>query len=655
MPIYKKKTMRALLLPYSIVMFILLGITAFFNVFISAAGIVLLVLLNLLALKGEEETRQETEQYIARLSYRVKKVGEEALLEMPIGILLINDHYEIEWANPYISSQLNEATLIGKSLYDVAEPLISIIKQEIEKDTVTLLDRKYEVVYKKHEKLMYLFDKTEQAIIEKKYKEERPVIAIIYLDNYDEITKAMDDLARGNINSVVTSLLNRWANENGIYLKRVSSDRFVAFFNEKTLERLESEKFSILDDLRELQSESKMPLTLSIGVGVGVPSLPELGTLAQSSLDLALGRGGDQVAIKLPNGKVKFYGGKTNPVEKRTRVRARVISHALAELIQESDKVIIMGHKYPDMDAIGACIGIMKMASVNGKEAYAILDREQIDSGVQKLLEEAKRRSGMLERFIHPDDALNMDLSNALLIIVDTHKPSLVIDERLVKKIDNVVIIDHHRRSEEFVKNPLLVYMEPYASSTSELVTELLEYQPRANLSILEATALLAGIVVDTKCFSLRTGSRTFDAASYLRSKGADTILVQQFLKQSWDTYIMRSKIIERTEFYKEGIAIAMGPESIRYNQILIAQAADTLLSMENVEASFVISKREDGTIGISARSLGKVNVQLIMEALGGGGHLTNAAVQLKDVSLEEAEERLKEAIDIYFEGGSKE
>ena len=250
---------------------------------------------------------------------------------------------------------------------------------------------------------------------------------------------------------------------------------------------------------------------------------------------------------------------------------------------------------------------------------------------------------------------MGMDLTNALLIIVDTHKPSLVIDERLVKKIDNVVIIDHHRRSEEFVKNPLLVYMEPYASSTSELVTELLEYQPRANLSILEATALLAGIVVDTKCFSLRTGSRTFDAASYLRSKGADTILVQQFLKQSWDTYIMRSKIIERTEFYKEGIAIAMGPESIRYNQILIAQAADTLLSMENVEASFVISKREDDTIGISARSLGKVNVQLIMEALGGGGHLTNAAVQLKDVSLEEAEERLKEAIDIYFEGGSKE
>ncbi len=271
-----------------------------------------------------------------------------------------------------------------------------------------------------------------------------------------------------------------------------------------------------------------MPLTLSIGIGTNSPSLPELGALAQSSLDLALGRGGDQVAIKQPNGKVKFYGGKTNPMEKRTRVRARVISHALKELILESEQVFIMGHKYPDMDAIGAAIGILKVAQMNQKEAFIIIDTSRIDSGVQRLLEEVKKQTELWSRFISPEQALELATEDTLLVVVDTHKPSLVIEERLLLRLDRVVVIDHHRRGEEFIQDPILVYMEPYASSTSELVTELLEYQPkRSKLSMLEATALLAGIVVDTKSFTLRTGSRTFDAASYLRAQGADTTLVQ--------------------------------------------------------------------------------------------------------------------------------
>ena len=243
-------------------------------------------------------------------------------------------------------------------------------------------------------------------------------------------------------------------------------------------------------------------------------------------------------------------------------------------------------------------------------------------------------------------------MSNALLIIVDTHKPSLVIDERLVNKVNRIVVIDHHRRSEEFVHNPLLVYMEPYASSTSELVTELLEYHPNIQLDMIEATALLAGIIVDTKSFTLRTGSRTFDAASYLRSKGADTVLVQKFLKEDVDIYIKRAKLIEAARIYRDGIAITKGDPNEAYSQVLIAQTADTLLTLENVEASFVISKRPDETIGISARSLGLINVQLIMEALGGGGHLTNAATQLSEISIDEAEQRLIKVIDEYLEGG---
>ncbi|MCU9613467.1 DHH family phosphoesterase [Caldibacillus lycopersici] len=655
MPIFlQKKALRNLLFILVAVLFLFFLFFTWYNWWISIPGFIVCSVIIWKIFHQERVFREETEKYISVISHRVKKVGEEALLEMPIGILLINDDYYIEWANPFIASCMNESSLIGRSLYDVADSLIPIVKQEIESDNVTLYDRRYRVIYKKEEKLLYFFDITEQVKIERKYEQEKPVVAIVYLDNYDEITQGMDDQARGSLNNRVTSLLNDWANEYGIYLKRISSDRYVAFFNEKILDKLEREKFSIIDDIRDTSTKHNMPLTLSIGVGVGVSSFPELGGLAQSSLDLALGRGGDQVSIKLPNGKVKFYGGKTNPMEKRTRVRARVISHALSELIQDSDLVIIMGHKYPDMDAIGASIGVLKIAQTNQKEAYVILDKQEIDSGVQKLLDEVKQRSDIYSNFISPEEALEMNLSNALLVIVDTHKPSLVIEEKLVNAIERIVVIDHHRRSEEFVQNPLLVYMEPYASSTAELVTELLEYQPLGKIDILEATALLAGIIVDTKSFSLRTGSRTFDAASYLRSKGADTVLVQKFLKEDLSTYIKRAKLLEKAVFYKEGIAITKGDPSVFYSQVIIAQTADTLLTMEKVEASFVISIRPDETIGISARSLGNINVQLIMEQLNGGGHLTNAATQLQNITIDEAEHQLKRIIDEYLEGGTK-
>src|SRR5690606_19656339 len=290
-----------------------------------------------------------------------------------------------------------------------------------------------------------------------------------------------------------------------------------------TLYELEKTKFSLLDDIREFTSKLNVPITLSIGVGYGTSDLRMLGQLAQSSLDLALGRGGDQVAIKQANGKVRFYGGKTNPVEKRTRVRARVISHALRELILDSDKVFIMGHRQPDMDAIGAAIGILKMTQSNDKEGYIVFSDNERNSAIEKLVSKIKEEPSLWSRFIRPEVAHDMITSKSLLVIVDTHNPSLVIEEKLIHNSERIVVIDHHRRGEDFIDEPVLVYMEPYASSTSELVTELLEYQPEhLKLSMLEATALLAGITVDTNNFTLRTGSRTFDAASYLRARGAD-------------------------------------------------------------------------------------------------------------------------------------
>ncbi|MCY8028889.1 cyclic-di-AMP phosphodiesterase GdpP [Bacillus inaquosorum] len=630
-------------------------ISFYFNWILGTVEVLLLAVILFFIKRADSLIRQEIDAYISTLSYRLKKVGEEALMEMPIGIMLFNDQYYIEWANPFLSSCFNESTLVGRSLYDTCESVVPLIKQEVESETVSLNDRKFKVVIKRDERLLYFFDVTEQTQIEKLYENERTVLAYIFLDNYDDVTQGLDDQTRSTMNSQVTSLLNAWAQEYGIFLKRTSSERFIAVLNEHILTELENAKFSILDEVREKTSFDGVALTLSVGVGASVSSLKELGDLAQSSLDLALGRGGDQVAIKLPNGKVKFYGGKTNPMEKRTRVRARVISHALKEIVSESSNVIIMGHKFPDMDSIGAAIGILKVAQANNKDGFIVIDPNQIGSSVQRLIEEIKKYEELWSKFITPEEAMEISNDDTLLVIVDTHKPSLVMEERLVNKIEHIVVIDHHRRGEEFIRDPLLVYMEPYASSTAELVTELLEYQPkRLKINMIEATALLAGIIVDTKSFSLRTGSRTFDAASYLRAKGADTVLVQKFLKETVDSYIKRAKLIQHTALYKENIAIASLPENEEeyFDQVLIAQAADSLLSMSEVEASFAVARRDEQTVCISARSLGEVNVQIIMEALEGGGHLTNAATQLSGISVSEALERLKHAIDEYFEGG---
>ena len=650
---FRERNNRYPLLLLSIIGLITASILFFWNIWIGIAYLVVISIVIIYAWVTESVMYEQTEQHIKSLSFRMKHVGEEALLQLPIGILLIDDKYKIEWANPFMTQIIRVDSLIGEDMFILSEAMYSLIKPEEKTEiTITVRDRKYRVYYKPEEKLLYFFDVTEQMAIESQFMADRTVLAILFIDNYDEITSAMDDQARSLANTLVTSIVNDWAAQEGIYVKRVASDRFIAVLNEASLTKLENEKFSILDDIREKTQQKNLSFTLSIGVGADSPSLIELGQLAQSSLDLVLGRGGDQVAIKQPNGKIRFYGGKTNPVEKRTRVRARVISHALRDLIQGSDKIFVMGHRNPDMDAIGAAVGVRKMADMNKVEGYIVVDFNELNGSVSRLMDELEARSDFYNKFISPEEALSMITAKSLLVIVDTHKPSLVIDERLISRFDKVVVIDHHRRGEEFIKNPTLVYMEPYASSTAELVTELLEYQPKHNkLTMLEATAILSGIIVDTKSFTLRTGARTFEAASYLRTNGADTTLVQRLLKEDVDTYIERSKIVQTVQFIGEGIAVAHGEEYKSYDSVLIAQTADILLTMKDVNASFVIAHRPDGLVGISARSLGDINVQVVMEKLGGGGHLTNAAAQLEVNSIEEAKQLIIQAVKEVVEG----
>lgn len=642
---------RLHLLCLSLVAFIMLGIIWYVSIILGLVMTLLLSVAIYLAIKQEKKNENEIKQHIASLSHHVEDVGEEVLLDMPIGMIIFNDDYDVEWMNPHMH-QYFETDMIGKSLEDISDKLIPAINENQDDVTFKYEDHGFQAIIRKEERLLYVIDRTDQLKIETLYNNEHTVLAIIYLDNYDELTRNMDDTLKSQLNSKVTSVLNEWSRQFGLYLKRTSQEQFLAVGTNAILAELEESKFAILDEVREIDTMQNVPLTISIGIGYGHPSLPELGVMAHSSLNLALGRGGDQVAIKDETGKARFYGGKTNPMEKSTMVRARVISHALTGLVKASDYVFIMGHQVPDMDAIGSAIGILHIARANGRKGYIVIDPEDVHTGVYRLLDAIKEDEDLWSYFVTPKDAHEKITQNSLIVVVDTHRPSMVADESLLSKTDYKVVIDHHRRAEDFIDNPTLVYMEPYASSTSELVTELFEYQPKdKKLSILEASALLAGIVVDTKSFTLRTGSRTFAAASYLRSKGADTVLVQKFLKEDFESYIHRSRLIETAEIYRETIAIAKAVPGQTFGSVLIAQTADTLLTMSDISASFVISEREDGKIGVSARSLGKINVQVIMEKLGGGGHLTNAATQIEHTTVDEVEKQLKIIIDEYIEG----
>ena len=643
----RQSTKKALLIPFIIMVLTAIALVIVWFIFNQIeAGIAAGILLVMIIASGFllRQAFMKMDSYVDGLSGHITTSSNKAIKHLPIGMIVLDENDHIEWVNQFMSEHLT-TNVISESVNEIFPNILKQLEkvQEVE---IEHENYHYRVRYSSNEHCLYFFDITDEVQTNQLYEDSKPIIATLFLDNYDEITQNMNDTQRSEINSMVTRVISRWASEYNIYFKRYNSDQFVAYLNQKILAEIEDSNFNILSQLREKSVGYRAQLTLSIGVGEGTENLIDLGELSQSGLDLALGRGGDQVAIKNMNGNVRFYGGKTDPMEKRTRVRARVISHALKDILTEGDKVIVMGHKRPDLDAIGAAIGVSRFALMNNLEAYVVLNESDIDPTLRRVMDEIDKKPELKERFITSDDAWDMMTSKTTVVVVDTHKPEMVLDENVLNKANRKVVIDHHRRGESFISNPLLVYMEPYASSTAELVTELLEYQPtEQRLTRLESTVMYAGIIVDTRNFTLRTGSRTFDAASYLRAHGADTILTQHFLKDDVDTYINRSELIRTVEVQDNGVAIAHGSDDKIYHPVTVAQAADELLSLEGIEASYVVAKREDNLVGISARSLGSVNVQLTMEALGGGGHLTNAATQLKGVSVEDAIVQLQQAI----------
>lgn len=622
------------------------------------AMVLLFILTIIFVIYGIYVLAGNTNNYAANLSYRIKRGEQEAMIKMPLGIMLYDKDRQIQWINPYLQMYLHGKDISGSSISSVDKELAKYVDDAIKSNSnqnkiIKWGDRKFEMVVQDDLGVVYLLDITRYANIEEKYKQERLAIGLIFIDNYDELSQSMSDQNLTNMSSYVQNALSNYAGQFNSYLKRIDEDHFILLTHMHDLAKMEEDKFSILDKVRTESSRKNMPLTLSIGIAFGSESLNEIADQAQSNLDLALGRGGDQVVVKQSGHEAHFYGGKSNPMEKRTRVRARMVSQALVELFKGVDHVFVQGHRNPDLDAIGSAIGIVKIARIHGVKASVVLDVDHVNYDVGRLI--AKMQAAGIDKdiFISPKDALEEATDESLLVLTDHSKYSITYDPELYDRLKNrLIIIDHHRRGEEFPENPMLVYIEPYASSTCELVTEMIEYQPQGGegvLTDLEASAMLAGITVDSKEFSLRTGTRTFDAASYLRSIGADTQVVSELLKENIDNYLQRSHLVSTIDMIEPDMALLVGEENKIYDPIITAQAADTALSLEHVDASFALTRRSKDAVGISARSMGNVNVQVIMEKLGGGGHLSNAATQLKGITIEEAKVKLLGAINDYL------
>ena len=596
-----------------------------------------------------KKSLEQMERYISKLTNRIKDSSEKGINKFPIGIIVIDENKNIEWANNFIYKNIKVEEIKGLNILELMPEISELFDLETPVDNqFEIFGKFYKVNYQKDSGYIYFFDITESKVVMQRFRDTRPIILNLSLDNYEDVYDSLEDEVASRLDATVVVTLTDWAKKNSIYLKRIDDDRFIGLLNVKDLKKIEKEKFQILDTIRNLKEEFDAPITLSIGVGMGTDFLPELGELAKSSLDLALGRGGDQVAMKDVDGTIRFYGGKTNPQEKRTRIKARVVSNALADIVSDSDKIIVMGHKRPDFDAVGACVGIYTFSKIVGKECYIILNDSDRDETIQKVMFEIDNSDEQLSKvFVDSDEAWELMTPQTTLIVVDTSDASRVIDAAILSKANRKVIIDHHRRGEDIITNPLLTYIEPYASSSSELIAELIEYQTKIEkITPIAATIMLGGIVVDTQNFSIRTGSRTFDAAAYLRSNGADPTRVKTILKEPFENFMNRVEIINNSIQKTPEIIMAKAPEDKYYTNVMLAQSADLLLTLKGIECSFAIGYLEEGKVGISARSLGNINVQLIMEELGGGGHLANAATQIEGVNLDEALDRLNDAID---------
>ena len=622
----------------------------------------LTVLLYFYFRQSNQKRRQGVLQYIDSVTGSVDTASKSTLINSPLPTLVFRpDTGEIIWSNESflqlagVREHLFEMRL-SEAVPDFQVQWLLSGKQE-SPERVELNNHRFRVygsLVRSRNRTgvqslvatTYWVETTEADHLREVYEASRPVAAILMLDNYEDLMKACEDTQRSAILAQIDEKLRVWASAGQGILLKTDRDHYLFLFEEQYFQHFVEEKFSILDTIRSIKVAENVHPTLSIGVGMDSPSIPELYKNAKLSLEMALSRGGDQAVVR-NQVDFAFYGGRTKATEKRTKVKSRVMANAFRELIADAGEVYIMGHTFADMDAVGAAAGICCAARKRGKQAHIIIDADH--NAARTMLERLNALPEYENVFLDPGDAFLQMKADTLLVVVDTNRPDMVESPQLLESSNRVAVIDHHRRAASYIENAAFSFHEPYASSASELVTELLQYLiDPTDLLREEAGALLAGIVLDTKHFTQRTGGRTFEAAAFLRRSGADTAEVQRLFQNDLKDMVTKYDIIRRAEMYRGNIAISVVEEP-GVDRIAAAQAADELLTLKGVQASFVIYAAE-GAVLMSARSLGEINVQVILEALGGGGNSTTAGGRVGDSDPESVHQQLIGVLDAYFE-----
>ena len=596
----------------------------------------------------------EIRDYIKNLSMHSQNAARDSMLNTPMPLTVLDLTGKIVWHND-VFAKITDGRHYEKHISDVV-PGIEILKILENRHNINLnikfKDRIYQITgnvvefiendIKLYTLVLYWTDRTREAKFVKKYNDSRVLNCIVLVDNYEDITKGISQQEIGKFSSAMDHVISNWVMENEGTYRKLEKDRYYILFENVNIRDLVETKFEILNEVKKVETENSIQPTLSIGIG-DAETIQKSEEYAKISLDMALGRGGDQAVIKYDD-SFKFFGGNSESVGRNTKVRSRVVAHALRELIQRADVVFITGHKNSDADSLGASVGVCKMASLFEKKAYVIIGEMQ--SATKRLVDELKKEDAYKDVFIPEQTALQMEYKNPLLVVVDTHNPFYVDAPKLVNEVENIVLIDHHRRGEKYIDKPVLTFHEPYASSACEMITEVFQYiKDGAKLSPKEAQAVYAGMVLDTKNFSMKTGVRTFEAASFLRRMGIDTVNVKRIFQNDMSMYLKRAKIVANADTYLDKFAISYWDEVETAANIIASQAADELLNITDIKASFVLCRTDDG-VTVSARSLGEYNVQLVMEKVGGGGHMTIAGAQFKNKTIMEVLDILRHAIE---------
>ena len=616
------------------------------------------------SLKADSKNKTEITQHIEELTFNVDSMAKNTLINSPYPIAIIetdgnivwkSSNFIVEFGNIDIKNIINE---LSKEIKLEIENKENSKKNAIEKQ-VEIGKKKYKIIAKylrtkqktlkkkiEYTVALYFIDNTENLEILRKYEDTKTCIGIISIDNYEETLKTLTTEEKPQVLAKIEKTIYEWAAKTkGVAIKN-ERDTYIYVFEKQYLNTMKESKFEILDTIKDIEIEGLLQLTISIAISCDGETNYEKYKTALSTMDIALGRGGDQAVIR-ENEKYSFFGGRTQEVEKRTKVKARIVAHALEELVKESENVMVMGHSNGDIDSMGSSLGIYRFVKNIGKDIEIVNNTYGLT--LKDFIEAVEQEEEYKDAIIDKAQAISQITPNTLLIIVDTHKKSYVEVPELLEKTNKIVVIDHHRRSADYIDNAILTFHEVYASSAAELVTELLQYSEKeAELTTFEAESLYGGIMVDTKNFVFKTGVRTFEAAAYLRKNNIDIIKIKKWFQSDLESYNVIAEIVKNAEIINKNIGISICEREDKDTNLICAKAADELLTINQITASFVIGKTKE-KICISGRSIGDINVQLILEKLGGGGHITLAGAQLEGVTIEEAREMLIAQINEYF------